>query len=80
MTNKEMVVNVMNTYGAMTSRQIAVQVNLNYGVVITPAQAAGAIRPLIVKGHAANSKDGGGKTYYWITNEGKEALKNDKAM
>ena len=77
MTNKELVVNVLNTYGAMTSRQIAVQVNLNHGVVITPAQAAGAIRPLIVKGYAANSKDGGGKTYYWLTDEGKNSLQKE---
>ena len=77
MTNKEMVVKVLNTYGAMTSRQIAVQINNKMGVVLTPAQVAGAMRPLVAKGIAANSKDSHNKTVYWITDFGKEALKND---
>ena len=77
MTNKEMIVDVLNTYGAMTSRQIAVQLNNKKGVVLSPAQVAGALRPLVAKGLAANSKDSYGKTVYWITDYGKEALKND---
>lgn len=76
MTNKELVVEALNTYGAMTSRQIAVQVNNKKGVVLTPAQVAGALRPLVAKGIAANSKDSHNKTVYWITEYGKETLKN----
>ncbi len=77
MTNKEMVVSVLRDFGAMTSSQIAVQVNRRFNTVITPAQAAGALRPLTAKGYAANSKDGRGKLVHWLTDEGKEALKND---
>ena len=76
MTNKDLVADVLNTYGAMTSRQIAVQVNNKKGVVLTPSQVAGALRPLVAKGIAANSKDSHNKTVYWITDFGKEALKN----
>ena len=77
MKNKDMVVSVLRDYGAMTSSQIAVQVNIRYDVSMTPAQAAGALRPLTAKGYAANSKDGYGKTVHWLTDAGKEALKND---
>ena len=78
MTNKKMVVEVLNDYGAMTSTQIAVQVNRRFDVVLTPAQVAGALRPLVAKSLAANSKDEHNKTRYWLTDFGKqEALKND---
>lgn len=66
MTNKEMVVQMLTEYGAMTSRQIAVQINNKLGVVLTPTQVAGALRPLIVSGQAANSRDEHGKTRYWM--------------
>jgi DNA-binding PadR family transcriptional regulator len=79
MENKEMVIEVLNDYGAMTSRQIAVQINLRHNVVLSPAQVAGALRPLVAKGIAANSKDSHNKTVYWITDFGKqELLKEDK--
>lgn len=68
-TNKEMVMEVLGEYGAMTSRQIAVQINNKMGVVLTPAQVAGALRPLVAQGKAANSKDSHGKTVYWLNKE-----------
>jgi DNA-binding PadR family transcriptional regulator len=81
MTNKEMIIDVFSNYGAMTSRQAAVQVNNKHGVILTPSQVAGALRPLVAKGYAANSKDERNQTRYWITEEGKghfaeEARKN----
>jgi hypothetical protein len=76
MTNKEMVVEVLTKYGAMTSKQLAVQLNVKKGVIMTPAQVAGVLRPLVISGHAATSKDSYGKTVYWITDYGKECLKN----
>ena len=74
MTNKELIVDVLNTYGAMTSRQIAVQINKVHGVVLTPAQVAGAMRPLTAKGMTANSKDAHNKSVYWLTDFGKKEL------
>ena len=76
MTNKEMVLNVMEQFGAMTSKQIVVQVNLHHNVILTPSQVAGAIRPLIAKGYAANSKDERNQTRYWLTDFYKEEKKN----
>ena len=75
MTNKEMVADVLNTYGAMTSRQVAVQINKVHGVVLTPAQVAGAMRPLTAKGMTANSKDAHNKSVYWLTEYGVEQLR-----
>ena len=69
MTNKKMVVEVLQNYGAMTSRQIAVQIFNKYGASITPAQVAGVLRPLIVKGEEANSKYERNQTRYWMVNK-----------
>lgn len=77
-TNRGLVVEVLKEYGAMTSRQICVQINNTKGVVLTPSQVAGAIRPLVAKGLIANSKDEKGKTRYWITDFGKVVFKEDK--
>lgn len=74
MTNREMIVSVLNEYGCMNSFQIKGAVYRKFGVTITPQSAAGALRPLIGQGLAANSKDGSGKTIYWITEFGKEKL------
>lgn len=68
-TNKDYVVDVLSKYGAMTSRQIAVQVNVKHGITLTPSQVAGALRPLIAKGLAANSKDERNQTRYWLMNQ-----------
>ena len=44
---------------------------------MTPTQAAGAIRPLVAKGLAANSKNDKNVTVYWLTEEGKRVLKEE---
>ena len=69
MTNKEMVAEILSTYGAMTSKQIAVQLNIKKGVVLTPAQVAGALRPLVAQGKAANSRDSEGQMRYWMVTQ-----------
>ena len=68
-SNREMIVEVLNTYGAMTSKQIANIVNRDFKTTITPSQVAGAIRPLIATGKAAASKDAYGKAVYWTNKE-----------
>ena len=65
-TNKEMVSEILKTYGAMTSKQIAVQLYNKMGVSLTPAQVAGSLRPLIAKGEVASSKDDRGGMRYWF--------------
>jgi hypothetical protein len=68
MTNKEMVAEILAKYGAMTSKQIAVQLNVKMGVTLTPAQVAGSLRPMIVRGEVASSKDERNQTRYWLVN------------
>lgn len=68
-SNKEMVIEMLSTYGAMTSRQISVQLYNKKGISLTPAQVAGALRPLVAQGKAANSKDSYGKTVYWVVKQ-----------
>ena len=64
-TNKELVAEILSTYGAMTSRQISVQLYNKMGVSLTPGQVAGALRPMIAKGEVANSKDERNQIRYW---------------
>ena len=66
-TNKDYVVDILSNFGPMTSRQIAVHINNKHGVILTAPQVAGALRPLITKGYAANSKDERNQTRYWLT-------------
>lgn len=69
MTNKEAVIRVLKDYGCSTSKEIAVLALRDYQVSMTPASAAGAIRPLISAGLAANSKDASGRIKYWLTDK-----------
>ena len=78
MTNKNMVATALNTYGAMTSKQIANVIYRKQGVTLTPAQVAGALRPLAAKGMTATSKDAYGKSVYWMTEYGKEQLAKEE--
>ena len=66
MTNKEMVSEILGKYGAMTSKQIAVQLNIKKGVILTPAQIAGSLRLLIMAGKISSSKDERNQMRYWF--------------
>lgn len=68
MTNKEMVAEILTKYGAMTSKQIAVQLNVKMGVIMTPAQVAGSVRALVASGQVATSKDERNQNRYWVVN------------
>ena len=65
MGKKDLVKEVLNTYGCSTSKEIANLIYRNYGVQITPAQVAGVIRPMITHGEAASSKNDKNVTVYW---------------
>lgn len=69
MTNREMVLRTLATYGSSTSKQIANLIHRDYGVTLTPAQCAGAVRPLIAAGKAASSNCGAGQTRYWLNKD-----------
>lgn len=65
MDRKEMVKEILNTYGCSTSKEIANLAVRKYGVQITPSQVAGVIRPMITHGEAASSKNDKNVTVYW---------------
>lgn len=66
MSNKEIVIEILQTYGCSTAKQIANLAHRDYDVALTPAQVSGVIRPLIAKGLAANSKNDKNMTVYWL--------------
>lgn len=68
MSNKEVVVEILKTYGCSTSKEIANIAHRKYEVSISPAQVAGVLRPLIARGHAASSKSDKNTTVYWLNN------------
>ncbi len=78
MTNKEIVMEILDTYGCSNSKQIANLAYLRLNEHITPAQAAGAIRPLVKAGWAGSSKDDKNTTIYWLTEEGKKNKKKEE--
>ena len=65
MEKKDLVKEILNTYGCSTSKEIANLIYRNYGIQITPAQVAGVIRPMITKRLAASSKNDKNVTVYW---------------
>ncbi len=75
MTNKEMVISVLNDHGCQTGFQIKGAVYRKFGASISPRTASGVMRPLIAAGYAAKSPSPvDGKMVYWLTDYGKEQL------
>lgn len=74
MTNKEMIINVLNNCGCQTTFQIKGAIFRKFGVSISPQSAAGVLRPLVDMGFAAKSPDASGKMVYWLTSYGKDKL------
>ena len=73
LTNKEMIIDVLNDYSCQSGYQIKGMVYRKYGVHITPQTAAGVLRPLIKDNFAAKSYNPmNGTTVYWLTDAGKE--------
>lgn len=75
MTNKEMVISVLNDHGCQNGFQIKGMVYRKFGVSISPQTAAGVMRPLVAAGYAGKSPSPvDGKMVYWLTDYGKEQL------
>ena len=68
MSNKELVIEILKTYGCSTSKEISNLAIRKYNIHITPSQVAGVMRPLIAKGIAASSKNSKNITTYWMNN------------
>lgn len=69
LTNKEIVYNLLKTYGCSTSKQLANLANRDFNVQVSPTQMAGAMRPLVKAGRIGSSKDEKSSTRYWINEE-----------
>lgn len=72
---REMIIQTLLAYGCSSANDIGRLVKKNYGIIVTPAKIAGALRPLISRGMAASSDNGNNKKVYWITDYGKEFYK-----
>lgn len=68
-TNKDIVLKVMLKYDCQTSTSISMDAKRLFQYEITPACVSGVLRPLIQKGLVGSSRDGFGKTHYWLTND-----------
>ena len=65
MTNQDVVMNVLNETGCLTSAEISAYAKRHFGVDITPSAAGGALRALADKNKIASSNCGNGATVYW---------------
>lgn len=66
MNNIEVVKKVLENYGCQDSVAIANDAKRLFDYVITPQSAGAAARKLVRTGEAGCSKDGNGKTIYWL--------------
>lgn len=66
MSNKEIVIEILNTYGCSTSKEIVNLAYRKFNISITPSQVAGIMRPLISRGLSASSKNDKNITVYWM--------------
>ena len=70
MTNKDVVIKVLNEHPCLTAMEVRQFAKRLYNYDITPQAVAGAMKPLIAAGLAASDKHpSNGKTVYWINKE-----------
>lgn len=72
LTNKEIVYNLLSTYGCSTSKQLANLAHRDFNVQVSATQMAGAMRPLVKAGRIGSSKDDRGSTRYWLNKESRQ--------
>ena len=70
MTNKDVVIKVLNEHPCLTATEVRQFAKRLCNYDITPQAVAGAMKPLIAAGLAASDKHpSNGKTVYWINKE-----------
>lgn len=70
MTNRDVVIKVLNERSCLTAMEVRQFAKRLYDYDITPQAVAGAMRPLIAAGLAASgSRPDNGKTAYWLNKE-----------
>lgn len=73
-TNADFVVGVLKNFSCLNSAEISRFIKRKFNETVSPSGVAGSLRALIANGYAASSRDGDGKTVYWLTDYGKEKL------
>lgn len=70
MTNKDVIIKVLNEHSCLTAMEMRQFAKRLYNYDITPQAVAGAMRPLIAAGLAASgNRPDNGKTVYWLNKE-----------
>lgn len=72
--NKKIVLKVMLNYDCQTATSIAMDALRLFRYEISPASVSGVLRPMIKRGLVGSSRDGFGKTHYWLCDDFKAAL------
>lgn len=67
MTNKEIVIKVLEEHECETSKEIAMSAKRLFKEDLTASAAGAAARALIKEGKVAGSKNGDGQTVYWLS-------------
>lgn len=67
---------VLVQYGCQSSKQISTCMNRLYNDSYSPASIGASLRKMAARGIAASSENERGQKVYWITDYGKEHLKD----
>ena len=68
--------NVLVQYGCQTSKQVQTCMNRLYNESYSTGSIGASLRKMVQKGVAASSENERGQKVYWITNFGKERVKD----
>ena len=67
---------ILHDYGCQTSNQIRVCMNRWYDESFTASSIASSLRKMAIAGRAASSENERGQKVYWLTEFGKECVKD----
>lgn len=76
--NQHIIVEVMLQHDCQTAKSIACDAYRIFGYEITPASVSGVLRVMAGKGLVGLSKDGFGKTFFWLDEAYKAKLLGDR--
>lgn len=66
MDKKAIVLNTLNKYSCVSSKQLTGWIKKMYNVDMTAAAVGGTLRSLMAKGKVGSSNCGNGSTVYWV--------------
>lgn len=67
MTNKEMIIDILNDHPCLTSQEIKGFINRKYNITISNQSISAALRPVVAAGQATKGiSPTNGKAVYWL--------------